>query len=50
MEGGVFAEGREVPEQGEKSPCVVPPVARPTDPETEQGHAYGDKATDGFRD
>jgi hypothetical protein len=38
------------PEKREQGPGIVPPVARPSEPEAEQGHAYGHKAADGFCD
>jgi hypothetical protein len=41
--------GKRLQEEGEKGPGIVPPVVLPTEPETEESHAYSHEATDRFR-
>ena len=47
-EARAFEDGERLPEEGEQCPRVIPPRASPTEPQADQGHAYGHKAADGL--
>lgn len=44
------AQCRDVLEEREESPGIIPPVATPPQPQAKERHAYRHKATDGFSD